>query len=345
VLDPTTNAPQAASLLRGIVGTGWNIPESLAVKIFDLAEKMVTSAGKLITTNCYDYSTASGFTSAFDAVLTSITKNKARSSKDVYSALDKINSCQFMGMVCGQSPFTYNGYSIDQKVGIVSAQTTQSYGSGFSVTGGSSACMRYVSSEIAGDSILDLKVAETSGVVGIDRSRIGSLSLINADTKIAITNPDLLWTATLDSSFIVDNYPLSYDSRAATISTGFTSITPVDYNLQSVNADEFTFSLASTGKFVVYVQLASNASEESIIQGNSNISTSQQGMDLEVSLRTLAIAAAGSAVIIVLLGLVLYFVIKKRRRSTERKERFREMEESEEYKFPLPVDIQFEKLK
>jgi hypothetical protein len=83
VLDPITNAPHAASLLNGIAGSFWNIPESLAVKIYDLAEEMVTSAGKLITTNFYDYDTASGFTSVFDAVLTSFTKKNLQSIRNV----------------------------------------------------------------------------------------------------------------------------------------------------------------------------------------------------------------------------------------------------------------------
>jgi hypothetical protein len=93
ILDPIINAPQASSLLQGIAGSVWNIPQRLSEDIYDLAEKIVTSAGNLATSYCYDYATASGFTSVFDAVLTSVTVNNLHSAKiaKVYSALDKIN--------------------------------------------------------------------------------------------------------------------------------------------------------------------------------------------------------------------------------------------------------------
>jgi hypothetical protein len=320
VLDPIKNAPHAASLLKRIVGSEWNIPESLAVKIFDLAEEMVSSAGKLMTTNCYDDATASGFTSAFDAVLTSFKRNNyLQSTRNVYSALEKINSCQFVGMVCGQIPFAYSGDSIDMTVGILSAQTTQLYGSSFSVSGESSGCTRYVSSEVDGSSILAENIVVASGVVGIDRSKIGSLVLQDHATSIAITNANILWTTKPDSKFLPDNN--QYVTRAAALNIGFTSIAPsVTENMHSVNGDDYIFSLNATGKFVVYIELAPESSALPLPSGNSTFeeigaSTKQDEKSKEnlTIVATAAAAVVGAGLILSLFATLFFKSIKKQR--------------------------------
>jgi hypothetical protein len=309
ILDPTANAPHAASLLKGIVGSVWNIPPSLSGDIYDLAEVMVTSAGDLVSSNCYDYATASSFTTAFDAVLTSITINKVHSAKiaKVYSALEKINSCQFVGMVCGQSPFTYNGNSIIETVGIVGATSTQDYCSSFTVTEGSQSCTRYACSELAGDSILDANLAETSGVAGIDRSKISSLSLVNAATLAAITSPNLSWTAKFGTSFINDYGTSEYGANAAVLSSEFTTITKgASENLESEVGSEFTFALSTTGRFVVYAEATMIEGVPLPLEEEDNVTT---------SVSTIAIAAAAGAFGVVLIGLAIFFIIRKQKQS------------------------------
>jgi hypothetical protein len=116
-------------------------------------------------------------------------------------------------------PFTYSGNSIDETVGIVGATLTQEYCSNFSVDEGSEICTRYVCSELAGGSILDSNLAETSGVAGIDRSKIGSLSLVNAVTSSAITSPKLSWTTKAGSSFGESYGSSAYELNAATLNS------------------------------------------------------------------------------------------------------------------------------
>jgi hypothetical protein len=157
----------------------------MSEEIYDLADKMVTSAGNLVTSFCYDYATASGFTRVFDSVLTSVTVNNLHSANiaKVYYALDKKTRCQFEGIICGQMPFTYSGNSIDEIVGIVGATLTQEYFSSFSDEF-SEICTRLnLFAENWHEFHSWIQILPRRLLSGIDRSKIGSLSLVNAVTS------------------------------------------------------------------------------------------------------------------------------------------------------------------
>jgi hypothetical protein len=285
---------------------------------------MVTSAGGLVDSFCYDYTTANGFATAFDAVLTSVTAADKYSATiaGVYTALDKINTCQFTGMVCGQSPFTYDGNSIDQTAGIVSPASEQTY-CNFVVKEGSSECSRYVCSSVAGGSILDANIKLPSDARGIDRSSIGSLSLEVAATDVPITDLNLSWTAKVGSSYIVAYGSAAYVSKAATVNTSFGAIS-VTESVGTFVGDDVTFSaLTSTGRFVVYAEdaPASSCSGDECNTGGGDGGDGGdgggEGTILEVKadsdgMPVIIGAVVGSVVALILIGLVGYFVTKKK---------------------------------
>lgn len=321
ILDPSSNAPQASSILVGLLGdsANWDIPKALAETLYDLTGLIVENANGLVSTNCYDYATGSGFKTVYDAVLTSATSNNIYSSKfaNVHTALESINVCQYTGMVCGQSPFEYDGISIDETAGILLATSTQTYCSGFEVSSGSTICTRYVCSEIAGGSIVAAGIATSAGVTDVGK-KIGSLSLSNDATSAAIISTSVKWTTNLDTS-LISNYRLNsvssdHEVNVAKLNSDFTDIVkPSGDNLVGYTGSSFTFSPLSTGKFIAFVELAPSTTKLPDGTNTPYIDTPNTDTNTGGSNAAIVGGAVGGGVAVILVGALVFFLVRKRK--------------------------------
>lgn len=260
-LDTQTAAPFAAGVLQSTVGSDWALGSKQTKNAFDIttmiSNQIVQNAG---STNCYNAATARKFITTFDAIVSSLTLFGYNSNiaSSWNAALQTLSNCQYNNLVCGQTPFGYNGKNLTLASGIQDSSTVSQYCSAswqvkdFASTSSpqTSGCIKFTCNSLQSSGLIaDTNMYTTVPNATAMSNTTSHLRFFKRDsTSVSIVNGQVSGKITLDPNFVATQLKDGFAPQVVKIVLDDTG----SYSTAKLNTSGVTTSSWSGGNTVSF---------------------------------------------------------------------------------------------